>query len=115
MECANAQDQLHRDDPEAFPRSGENGYCLDFEDQIFLAKSFETDDSVRIVYHSHPNGSTGFSAADRAGAMSDGKPLYESLSYLVIGCTAVGATGAALYSFDDDEYRKVWEWSPAAI
>jgi len=105
--CENAQDKLHEQDPASFPRTGRNAYCFGVDDQLLLARSFDSDDPAAIVYHSHPDGGVEFSAADRRGAMSDGRPLYESLAYLVIGCDENGVTGAALYAFADGDYRRV--------
>jgi len=108
--CDNAQDALHAADPEGFQRTSLCGYTFAMDDQLFLARSFEGEDAVRVVYHSHPDGSVGFSAADRSGALAEGCPLYPELAYLVVGCRDGKDCGARLYAFIEGAYREAWAW-----
>ena len=92
--CENAIDEWRRSEPAAFDRSSRDGYALGFADLQYLIDSLAGPDPVRAVYHSHPDGSTGFSATDRAMAAPDGEPAYRQLCYLVIGCQDRRVTGA---------------------
>ena len=66
-----------------------------------FARSFDTPEPARIVYHSHPNGRAYFSARDRAAA--GGYPVC----YLVVGVTAEGGTEAALFTAHGDELARM--------
>lgn len=109
LACRNAQDDYHAEDPDAFPRTSADGWCFAPEDQFRLARSFDSDDPVTVVYHSHPNGDARFSAADRRGAAVDSGPIYPDLAYLVVACTPDGVTAARLYAFRSGDYRRVCE------
>jgi adenylyltransferase/sulfurtransferase len=106
--CKNAQDELHDIDPKEFPRTSTNSYCFDAEDQLFLARSFEGHDPVRIVYHSHPDSEPDFSDTDRRGAIFEGHPFYPDLSYLIVrsGEDCIGP--ARLFSFSSDGFQLVY-------
>jgi proteasome lid subunit RPN8/RPN11 len=105
--CHNAQDEYHAADPDSFPQTARNGYCFSVDDQLFLARSQEGADPVRIVYHSHPDVGAYFSRADRDAAMCGDGPAYPGLLYLVIDCRRNKIGGAALYGFRDGAYRRL--------
>jgi [CysO sulfur-carrier protein]-S-L-cysteine hydrolase len=108
--CKNAQDQLHQLDPIGFPRTSQTAYCFDAEDQLFLARSHETNDPVRILYHSHPDAPPEFSEADRRGATVNRSPLYPGLGYLVVECRRNIAGSARLYIYVDGGFQCAQTW-----
>jgi proteasome lid subunit RPN8/RPN11 len=105
--CENAQDKLHDLDPREFPRTSTNSYCFDAEDQLFLARSFEGDDPVRIVYHSHPDSEPDFSDTDRRGAIVEGQPIYPGLTYLIVRSGEDRIGPARLFGFSSDGFQIV--------
>jgi adenylyltransferase/sulfurtransferase len=110
-ECRNAQDEFHAADPEAFPRTAANGYCFDFTDQLFLARSQEGAAPVRIVYHSHPDASPAFSSADKSAAMSGEFPIYPGLAYLIVSCAAGLPGVAVLYEFAGGDWSEAGRYA----
>ena len=106
--CRNAQDDLHRADPIAFPRTAIEGFCFDAGDQLFLLESLETMEPVRVVYHSHPGGTADLSAADRAGLLWEEGPVFPTLFHLVVDCRPDHGSEARLhqYSFGVGEFRE---------
>jgi proteasome lid subunit RPN8/RPN11 len=101
--CANAQDELHERDPDRYPRTNRTGYALGVADLLFLQRSFDGDDPVIAVYHSHPDVGAYFSAEDRAWAMPDGQPLYP-VEHVVIDVRAGRAIGCVSFGFQHGDF-----------
>ncbi len=111
--CDNAQDKLHLLDPVGCPRTSKNAYCFDVDDQLFLARSFENGEPVRIVYHSHPDAPPVFSETDRRGAKFDTMEIYPGLAFLVVSSSATGAGPAKLFGYSDGDYVEIISWGLA--
>ncbi len=107
----NVQDDLHRIDPVAFPRTSEEAFCLDVRDQLILDASAYSPDEACVLYHSHPRGGACFSRADRAGALRDDRPVYPRLLHLVVDCRLRVVRGANLYAFADGRFRDIARFS----
>lgn len=101
--CTNRQDKLHELDPEANPRTAENGYNIGGRQLLDLVRSFESDDPVSIIFHSHPRVGAYFSGEDTAAAISAGFPV----EYLVIDAQEDGVRGAILFRRDGEQYVEV--------
>jgi proteasome lid subunit RPN8/RPN11 len=108
--CENYQNALHAEDPATFPRDARRAFHLAPLDQLHLAQSFDTNDPVHIIYHSHPSGGTHFSDHDRAGALFEGRPIYPGLLHLVLDCRDQHRQGAALYEWQDGDFRIIDKW-----
>src|SRR5688572_26263240 len=60
--CRNAQDDYHRQDPKVFPRTSRNAFFLDPAQLLTLQKeNRQNGESVRVIYHSHPDAAAYFS------------------------------------------------------
>ena len=104
VECKNRQDQLHAFDPEANPRTAENGYNIGGRELLDLSRSFESDDPATIIYHSHPRVGAYFSGEDTAAALGAGLPV----DYLVVDAQEDGVIGGAvLFRREGDGYVEV--------
>lgn len=93
-EARNIQDELHAEDPRAFPRDARTAYHLDVASLLAMSKSLHAEraeDRARLVYHSHCDAGAYFSASDAAAAVIEGQPAYP-VDHLVV---AVGGTSAA--------------------
>lgn len=109
--CENAQDKLHSIDPESFPRTSANAYCFDVDDQLFLARSLESDDPVRIVYHSHPDTAPDFSETDRRGATFEGQALYPEMGYFVVQSGPERSGPSSLYIYYGHGFQQAASWA----
>jgi len=105
--CRNVQNELHRRNPIAFPRTASEAYCFDAEDQLWLLESADSSTPVRAIYHSHPDSGAGFSETDRALALHDGRPILPRLLHLIVDCRPDHVVGARLYAFVDGDFREV--------
>lgn len=105
--CENAIDRLNAADSATFPRNSSNGYALNLGDLRYLVDSFNSEDPVRIIYHSHPNADAGFSREDRRMAMPDGMPLYPELAHLIVSVANGEARDTLLFAFVSDDYREI--------
>lgn len=104
--CVNAADRLSSERPEHFTRTATTGYAFGVADLRELSDSFDTDDPVRIIYHSHPDVGAYFSDEDARHAVFEGMPVYP-VRHLVVDATANGARGARLFDFSVEEGRYV--------
>ncbi len=99
--CRNAQDELHRQDPETFPRTSRNAFFMDPAELLNLQKQCrESGEVVRVIYHSHPDSGAYFSEEDRKMAAPDGVPAWPGVFYLVVSTINGKADKAALFSWD---------------
>ena len=56
---------------------------------------------IKLIYHSHPDGDTQFSSADRAHALAyDGTPLHPHVEHMVVALNDRAVTGHAFYTWD---------------
>ncbi len=101
--CKNRQDELHALDPQAYPRTAANGYNIGGKELLRLVRSFDTDDPVTIIVHSHPEVGAYFSEEDTRAAISAGYPV----DYLVVDAQADGIREALLFRRDGDRYVEV--------
>ncbi len=83
--CRNIQNDLHRDDPDAYPRDARTAYMMHPDDLIAVHKEAETQHrAIKAFYHSHPNHEAYFSEKDKTDAMAWGEPMYPDAAYIVI-------------------------------
>ncbi|MBX7082775.1 MAG: Mov34/MPN/PAD-1 family protein [Nannocystaceae bacterium] len=108
--CINRQDQLHALDPEAHPRTAENGYNIGGKQLLQLVRSFESDKPARIIYHSHPRVGAYFSEEDTRAAVAAGYPC----DYLVVDVQEHGVIEAKLFRRDGERYVEVERFDGAA-
>lgn len=94
----NIQDELHAEDPAAFPRTAATAYHLDAESLFALVRSLGTAVPARVVYHSHLDAGAYFSATDQQAASLDGQPMYP-VEHLVIDVRGGRARGAAQFAW----------------
>lgn len=85
MACRNVQDLMHEMDPASFPRDARTAYYIHPEDLIRIhALRLHEGWHLAVIYHSHVDLPSDFSAADRAGAVAgDGSPAYPGTTYVV--------------------------------
>ena len=103
VQCKNRQDQLHQLDPEAHPRTSANAYNIGGRELLDLVRSFESDDPVTIIYHSHPKVGAYFSDEDTRAAISAGYPV----DYLVVDAQEDEIKEAILFRREGDAYVEV--------
>ena len=100
--CVNEQNRYHALDPERFPRR-RIAYYLGGRDLRFLMQSIETPRPVKIIYHSHIDVGSYFSADIRAalGREPDdtAEPLYP-VDHVVIDAQTNHIGGAKMFRWD---------------
>ena len=109
--CINRQDQLHALDPEAHPRTAENGYNIGGKQLLQLVRSFESEQPARIIYHSHPRVGAYFSEEDTRAALGAGYPC----DYLVVDVQDQGIVEAKLFRQDGERYVEIARFEGAAV
>ncbi len=102
--CVNEQNRYHALDPEQFPRTARIAYYLGGRDLIFLMQSIETPRPVKIIYHSHIDVGSYFSAEDIRAALGrepddTAEPQYP-VDHIVIDAQADHIGGAKLFRWD---------------
>jgi proteasome lid subunit RPN8/RPN11 len=109
--CANAQ--AAGENPFAPDRGTDSGFAIAGAELLAFARTFDTSRPARVVYHSHPNGRAYFSEIDRAAAATPAGPVYP-VQHLVVGVTAAGVTGAALFAWSSEahDFTEVLRFPP---
>ena len=102
--CVNEQNRYHALDPERYPRTARIAYCLGGKDSLFLMRSLETPRPVKIIYHSHIDVGSYFSAEDIRVALGrepddTAEPQYP-VDHIVIDAQAAHIGGAKLFRWD---------------
>ncbi len=105
--AVNNQDALHAEDPVRWPQSARAAYRLAPDDLYQLGVSLFDADPAIVVYHSHPDAGAYFSDRDVAGALHDGRPIYD-VDYLVIDVQRARPNGAKLFRFMNSRFCCVW-------
>lgn len=106
----NRADDLHRMDPERYPRGAESWFEPDMKPWL---RESRAGGVPRLIFHSHPDVGAYFSASDQESAVyvdSAGTPhpRHEGVWHLVVSVRRPGrADGAALFAFDGAEGRFV--------
>ncbi len=82
----NAQDDWHAQDPVSYPRTSRQAYVMDSTELLQVHKELrERCEEICVIYHSHPDQDAFFSREDQRLALCDqGKPVYDSVHYLVV-------------------------------
>ena len=111
VQCQNRQDQLHALDPEAHPRTAENGYNIGGKQLLTLVRSFESDRPATIIYHSHPRVGAYFSEEDTRAAIAAGL----AVDYLVVDVQDTVIREAKLFRRDGDRYLEIARFDGAAV
>lgn len=107
--CTNRQDELHALDPQAHPRTSANGYNIGGRELLNMVRSFDSDQPVTIIYHSHPRVGAYFSKEDESAALAAGYPV----DYLVIDVQEHEIGEAVLFRLQQTEppsYQKIAEF-----
>ncbi|MBO9522478.1 MAG: EamA family transporter [Nocardioidaceae bacterium] len=79
-------------------RSAATGYAFGSADLLELARSLDSPDPARLIYHSHPDVGAYLSEEDLHFAVQDGTATFPVL-HLVIDAREDGVHGARLYEF----------------
>ena len=105
--CVNEQNRYHALDPERFPRTARIAYYLGGKDLRVLMQSIETPRPVKIIYHSHIDVGSYFSAEDIRAALGrelddTAEPLYP-VDHIVIDAQADHIAGAKMFRWDQHQ------------
>ncbi len=106
VRCRNAQpDGEH---PVTPGRGADTGFVISGRELFAFARTLETDEPARVLYHSHPNGRAYFSAVDRAVARDGAYPVQ----HLVIGLDP-DVREAAQFAWDPElgDFVELVRWS----
>ena len=109
--CENRQDRLNALDPEAHPRTGENGYNIGGKELLGLVRSFDSERRATIIYHSHPRVGAYFSEEDTRAALGAGYPV----DYLVVDVQDDVVREAKLFRRDGEGYVEIARFDGAAV
>ncbi len=104
--CQNMQNKWHTLDPIHYPRTAQEAFLLSAEDSLFLSRNIESENSVKILYHSHVNVGAYLSEEDRQNALFEGKPIYP-IDHFVIDIRQEQVVEAKLFRFREDNYQLI--------
>jgi proteasome lid subunit RPN8/RPN11 len=104
--CPNIQDQLHQADPINYPRNSTTAFAFSASDSLFLSRNIDTENPVKIIYHSHPDVGAYFSDTDKANALYEGQPIYP-VDHLVIDVQSHGVLCSKIFRFIEKDYKLI--------
>jgi proteasome lid subunit RPN8/RPN11 len=104
--CTNIQNQLHQSDPINYPRTAATAFTFSSSDTLFLSRNINSDNPVKIVYHSHPDVGAYFSHTDKTCALYEGQPIYP-VDHLVIDVQDSHVVCAKIFRFIETEYTLI--------
>ena len=100
--CRNVQDEYHTQDPVNFPRTARTAYFIEPRDLLRIQReNREKGFEMRVIYHSHVDAGAYFSEEDQRIALSEGRPAYPGVCYLVVSVRDGKAGDMALFDWDD--------------
>ena len=111
--CRNAQaDGEHPLTPE---RGADTGFVIAGAELLRFARSFDTAQPARIVYHSHTNGRAYFSTTDQQMAATPAGPAYP-VQHVVIGVAGGRVVETAQFAWQDQvaAYVEIARWTEGA-
>jgi adenylyltransferase/sulfurtransferase len=100
IRCRNVQDDLHRRDPERYPRDARTAYYIDPADLLRIGRLEGDGFAVAVIYHSHVDAGAYFSETDRRQALVGGEPAYPDAIYIVTAVVEGRAQAAAAFRWD---------------
>jgi len=112
--CKNIQNELHQLDPVKYPRNPKEGFVLSSEDSLFLSKNVNSENPVKVIYHSHPNVGAYFSDEDKKNALFEGEPIYP-VDHLVIDIQKNEIVCSKLFRFIEGDYQLIAVFSGEKI
>jgi proteasome lid subunit RPN8/RPN11 len=99
----NVQDEMHRKDPERYPRTARIAYTPHAQDFKRAHELWEQPGNRLVAfYHSHPEHDAYFSAEDLAQATPFGEPSYPEALQVVVSVRAAKAVDAKAFSWSED-------------
>ena len=108
--CRNVQDEYHAQDPANFPRAARTAYFIAPHDLFRIQKEArEKNCEMCVIYHSHVDAGAYFSEEDQRIALSEGRPAYPGVAYLVVSVRQGKAGEAALFHWEEGTSRFVGE------
>ena len=106
--CINIQNELHKKEPERYPRDARTAYHIDPKEMLKIFKDAEKKGlKVIAFYHSHPDHAAYFSQEDVDMAMFGDEPSYPDAEYIVI--SVFNGRVNEVTSFKWDESKKCFQ------
>jgi proteasome lid subunit RPN8/RPN11 len=104
--CTNIQNQLHQSDPTNYPSTAATAFAFSATDALFLSRNVNSGNSVKIIYHSHPDVGAYFSHTDKTNALYEGQPIYP-VDHLVIDVQNSNVICAKIFRFIETTYTLI--------
>jgi proteasome lid subunit RPN8/RPN11 len=104
--CTNILNDLHQADSKTYPRTAKEGFVFSAEDALFLSRNINSDNPVKIIYHSHPNVGAYFSNEDKSNALLYDEPIYP-VDHLVIDVQSNEVICSKLFRFIEEDYELI--------
>lgn len=109
--CQNIQDEMHKRDPESYPRSARKAFFIDpVEFAHIVREADERKEVIRGIFHSHPDEEAYFSQEDKDAAVPFGDlPSFPDAEHIVISVRDGEIKGYKVFLWD----REKKEFLPA--
>lgn len=106
----NIQNDLNRLDPSVYVRNSNTGYSISIVDIKKIEKSYQTNNPVKTIYHSHPDVGAYFSKEDEEKALYYGELIFP-VNYLVIDVREGRVFGAKVFEYANGKFTCVKKYN----
>jgi proteasome lid subunit RPN8/RPN11 len=109
LRCRNAQNELHAQDPQRYPRDARSAYHIADQDRLAMVRLEQQGFAPVVIYHSHVDAGAYFSETDKRQALIADEPIYPDAIYVVLSVVRgrVKAMGAFRWDADRRDFLPV--------
>jgi adenylyltransferase/sulfurtransferase len=101
----NVYDKYAKRSPQTYPRTNKTAYLFEPLKFSQLLEAAEAGgETLELIFHSHCDVGSYFSAEDSAMAAPDGVPLYPHTSYLVVAVDKGAVTASKVFSWEGAKF-----------
>lgn len=108
----NIQSMLYRTDPQRYKRDAHSAFTFSVADLYHLETSFNSDNPVSVIYHSHPDVGAYFSDEDTDKALFMGMPIHPVV-HLVVDVRKRIVEGALLFQWNGRGFEQIQSYGAA--
>ncbi len=108
----NIQSMLYRTDPQRYKRDAHSAFTFSIADLHRLETSFNSDNPVSVIYHSHPDVGAYFSDEDTDKALFMGIPIHPVM-HLVVDVRKRVVEGALLFHWNGQYFEQIHSYGAA--
>ena len=102
--CRNIQNEMHKLDPETYPRSARTAFLIEPKEFLRIDNSTKEGKVLKAIFHSHPDEESYFSDEDKMAAVPFGDiPTFPNAEHVVISICQNKIKETKVFSWNEDK------------